>query len=92
MQQLSMAQSNVFGNSSGVHSNKRRTPTINGTEPPRKKVKQLLADDSSTSSDDDASGGALLHPEEVSNVLAVNQEYARRFEHNKRREELHRRM
>lgn len=46
--------------------------------------KELLSDSSSDSSDNEAGGGAEI-PE-----LKVNQEYAQRFEHNKKREELHR--
>ncbi|KAK4033613.1 KRI1-like family C-terminal-domain-containing protein [Parachaetomium inaequale] len=50
--------------------------------------KKGLFDDSSSSSDDDQEdGGATLGP---SAELKINEEYARRFEHNKKREELHR--
>ncbi|KAG7290358.1 hypothetical protein NEMBOFW57_000358 [Staphylotrichum longicolle] len=50
--------------------------------------KKALFDDSSSSSDDDQEdGGATLGP---SAGLKINEEYARRFEHNKKREELHR--
>ncbi|ESZ96937.1 hypothetical protein SBOR_2672 [Sclerotinia borealis F-4128] len=65
--------------------------TTNGT----KKVKQestaklekskMMLDDSDSSSEDDSNGGAPLEP-----VLKVNQDYAKRFEHNKKREELQR--
>ncbi|KAK4123651.1 Krr1-domain-containing protein [Parathielavia appendiculata] len=50
--------------------------------------KKALFDDSASSSEDDQEdGGATLGP---SAELKINQEYARRFEHNKKREELHR--
>ncbi|KAI4284493.1 MAG: hypothetical protein L6R38_001375 [Xanthoria sp. 2 TBL-2021] len=69
---------------------KRRSLAAIGTEPPRKKARSLLADDEdSTSSSDDTAGGALLPSENPSNLLTINQEFAKRFEHNKRREELH---
>ena len=48
------------------------------------KAKELLSDSSSDSSDDETAGGAEV-PE-----LKVNQDYAQRFEHNKKREELQR--
>ncbi|KAL8829595.1 MAG: hypothetical protein Q9170_006102 [Blastenia crenularia] len=67
---------------------KRGKPTTNESEPPRKKIKQLLTDDSSMSSDGDSWGGALLASRPHNNHLTVNEDYARRFEHNKRREEL----
>ena len=62
-------------------------------ERPRKKVKTLLGDDS----DDGASGSGEIPLEEGGNssgshILAVNQEYAQRFEYNKTREELQRRV
>ncbi len=50
--------------------------------------KALFDDSSSSSSDDDQEdGGATLAP---AAGLKINEEYARRFEHNKKREELHR--
>lgn len=50
--------------------------------------KSLFDDSASSSSDDDQDdGGATLAP---SATLNINEEYARRFEHNKKREELHR--
>lgn len=60
-----------------------------------KKVKQdpivkiektkMMLDDSDASSDDDSVGGAPLE-----SGFKVNQDYAKRFEHNKKREELQR--
>lgn len=49
--------------------------------------KKSLFDDSESSEDDQEEGGATLGP---SAELKINTEYARRFEHNKKREELHR--
>lgn len=46
----------------------------------------LLDDSDSSSSDDESGGGASL--EEAG--FKINEEYAKRFEHNKKREELHR--
>ncbi|KAK4197422.1 KRI1-like family C-terminal-domain-containing protein [Triangularia verruculosa] len=50
--------------------------------------KQSLFDDSASSSEDDQDGGATLGGQTP--ALKINEEYARRFEHNKKREELHR--
>lgn len=52
--------------------------------PPKK---SLFDDEISSSDDDQEDGGAALGS---STELKVNEEYARRFEHNKKREELHR--
>ncbi|KAL4927961.1 KRI1 family protein [Aspergillus undulatus] len=49
-------------------------------EPPAKKSRKLLDDDSSSDSGEEA-GGVFLGD------FKINEEYARRFEHNKRREE-----
>ncbi|MCJ1244092.1 KRRI-Interacting protein 1 [Trapelia coarctata] len=57
-------------------------------EGPRKRVKLLLDDDSPSDSDSsDASGGVALNGH---SSFKVNEEYARRFEHNQKRAELHR--
>ncbi|KAL5366159.1 KRI1-like family-domain-containing protein [Aspergillus floccosus] len=53
-------------------------------EPPAKKPRKLLDDDSSSESGDE-SGGVSLN---IDNGFKINEEYARRFEHNKKREEL----
>ncbi|KAL2140708.1 hypothetical protein VTI28DRAFT_3493 [Corynascus sepedonium] len=49
--------------------------------------KALFEDSESSSEDDQEDGGATLG---ASAELKINEEYARRFEHNKKREELHR--
>lgn len=76
----------------GSSSSKRRSPTTNGTEPPRKKVKSLMADESSSSSDAESSGGAPIGSAVASTIFTVNEDFARKFEHNKKREELQRRV
>ncbi|OJK02802.1 hypothetical protein ASPACDRAFT_75910 [Aspergillus aculeatus ATCC 16872] len=52
--------------------------------PPSKKSRKLL-DDSSSDSEDE-SGGVPISNEDV--VFKINEDYARRFEHNKKREEM----
>jgi len=52
-------------------------------EPPTKKAKLLDNTDDEGSDDEDNQGGVSLK---------VNEDYARRFEYNKKRAELHRRM
>ncbi|KAL8971005.1 MAG: hypothetical protein Q9197_003501 [Variospora fuerteventurae] len=71
-----------------TQNSKRRISTAAGNESPRKKAKHLLAEDSATQSDDASSGGAPLQSKAVDDILTVNQDFARKFEHNKRREEL----
>ena len=65
---------------------------ING-QPPGRNI--LLEEDmSEDDTGSDVGNGVSLNPEadyEVEPVFKVNEEYARRFEHNKKREELHRR-
>ena len=46
----------------------------------------LVDSDSDTSSEDESDGGAPLEERN----FKINEEYAKRFEHNKKREELHR--
>ncbi|KAJ5157242.1 uncharacterized protein N7482_008342 [Penicillium canariense] len=55
-------------------------------EPPSKKMRTLLDDDSSSDSGDDAGGVSLARAPEVG--FKINEDYARRFEHNKKREEV----
>ncbi|KAJ5678889.1 hypothetical protein N7462_007133 [Penicillium macrosclerotiorum] len=54
-------------------------------EPPSKKMKTLLDDDSSSDSGDDAGGVSLGNTADLG--FKINEDYARRFEHNKKREE-----
>lgn len=53
-------------------------------EPPSKKSRKLLDDDSSSDSGDESGGVSINGP----GNFKINEEYARRFEHNKKREEM----
>ncbi|BCS23838.1 KRI1 family protein [Aspergillus puulaauensis] len=55
-------------------------------EPPAKKSRKLLEEDSSSDSGDE-SGGVPLGDSSTGDAFKINEDYARRFEHNKRREE-----
>jgi protein KRI1 len=55
------------------------------TTPESSKPSLLDDNDSASSSDDDSVGGAKLEQPD----FKINEEYAKRFEHNKKREELH---
>ncbi|KAF3394542.1 Protein kri1 [Penicillium rolfsii] len=55
-------------------------------EPPSKKARTLWEDDSSSDSGDDAGGVSLTKAPEAG--FKINEDYARRFEHNKKREEV----
>lgn len=69
---------------------KRLLPPTEEFGLPRKKFKAMLANDDSDS--EDSHGGVPLQANnDAHHVLSINQEFARRFEHNKRREEVHRR-
>ncbi|KAL1989318.1 hypothetical protein VTN96DRAFT_80 [Rasamsonia emersonii] len=57
-------------------------------EPPAKKPRKLL-EDSSESETEDGPGGVPLNGDSTEEpTLKINEEYARRFEHNKKREEM----
>ncbi|KAJ5834868.1 KRR1 interacting protein 1 [Penicillium robsamsonii] len=56
-------------------------------EPPSKKMRKLLDQDSDSDSGDDA-GGVLLSKQSPDAGFKINEDYARRFEHNKKREEV----
>ncbi|KAK3898454.1 KRI1-like family C-terminal-domain-containing protein [Staphylotrichum tortipilum] len=64
------------------------TSTSTSTSKPVQK-KALFDDSGSSSEDDQEDGGATLGPAPQAQ-LKINEEYARRFEHNKKREDLHR--
>ncbi|KAF7122011.1 hypothetical protein CNMCM5793_009566 [Aspergillus hiratsukae] len=55
-------------------------------EPPAKKPRKLLDDDSSSDSGDESGGVPITDQSEP--AFKINEDYARRFEHNKKREEL----
>ncbi|KAL8694238.1 MAG: hypothetical protein Q9218_001064 [Villophora microphyllina] len=71
-----------------TQSTKSRNATPSGDERPRKKVKSFLEEDNSSPDSDDVSGGALLPSTPSKDVLRINEGFAKRFEYNKRREEL----
>ncbi|PLB41971.1 KRI1 family protein [Aspergillus candidus] len=57
-------------------------------EPPAKKSRMLLDDSSSDDSGDESGGVTLNTSSDKDFKIKVNEEYARRFEYNKKREEL----
>lgn len=71
---------------------KRQGSAQSTCERPRKKAKILLDDDSDNV---ERGRGEIFSEDEGKSsgdhILAVNQEYAQKFEHNKKREELQRR-
>ena len=79
------------------HSSRNNGTRSSGTEINRQPAaaRTLLDDDmSEDDTDNDQSNGVSLNAKAgvaAKPVLRVNEEYARRFEHNKKREELHRR-
>ena len=73
----------AFGSRSGASA----SSSSKSSKPPQKKA--LFDDSGSSSEDDQEDGGATLGPA-PSAQLKINEEYARRFEHNKKREDLHR--
>lgn len=58
-------------------------------EPPSKKMRKLLDEDSSSDSGEDAGGVSIGNPADAG--FKINEEYAKRFEHNKKREEVQKR-
>ncbi|KAJ5960250.1 KRR1 interacting protein 1 [Penicillium vulpinum] len=56
-------------------------------EPPSKKMRKLLEHDSDSDSGDDA-GGVLLGKQSPEASFKINEDYARRFDYNKKREEV----
>ena len=53
-------------------------------EPPSKKARKLLDDSDSG----DESGGVPIGKQSDADTFKINEDYARRFEHNKKREEM----
>ena len=66
----------------------KRARTNGTVDFPSKRVKILSDEGSDDDSDDSADGGAKI--DQNGDGFNINEEYARRFEHNKKREELHR--
>lgn len=77
---------------------KRPADTLAADIRPQKKAKALLEEDDISMEDDSSAsnaGGISLREKDYKangTGFRVNEEFARRFEHNKKREELHRRM
>jgi protein KRI1 len=62
-------------------------------EPPAKKPRRLFDDGSSDSEADDGPGGVPLNGDSAeAPTFKINEEFARRFEYNKKREELQHRI
>lgn len=59
-------------------------------EPPSKKPRTLWDDENSSDSGDDSGGVSLTKTPEAG--FKINEDYARRFEYNKKREEVQKRM
>lgn len=57
-------------------------------EPPSKRARKLLDDDSSSDSGDESGGVPIGKQSPDDSAFKVNEDYARRFEHNKKREEM----
>jgi len=64
-------------------------PNSSSMAHPLNSKRNIFDDDSSSSDEDGEDGGANLAA--AASAFKINEEYARRFEHNKKREELHRR-
>ena len=67
------------------------------SERPQKRMRLLSEDDDESDSNNSSGGVAIFHKshgedELESADLKINEEYARRFEHNQRRAEIHRCM
>ena len=60
---------------------------------PKKRIRLLSEEDSNDSSSDTSAGAAIGETESAAenSEFRINKEYARRFEHNHKRAELHRR-
>lgn len=78
----------------GDASYKRKSTTLPEASPAQKRTKLLLNDDSPDSDSSRAGGLPVSEGANPSaeNGFTVNEDFARRFEHNKKREELHRRL
>ena len=80
----------------GLSQHKRKEPPALESSSPHKRVK-LLSDDETSANDSTKSsraGGVVVRENTKSSKsegFTINSEYAQRFEHNKKREELHRR-
>lgn len=90
-----MAKSKLHAGHNEAISAKRKFDSQKGAHRPQKKARLLLESDGSDEDTTSPPGGvAVANGTNVDDINAfqVNQEFARRFEHNKEREELHRCM
>ncbi|CAG8979568.1 hypothetical protein HYALB_00013452 [Hymenoscyphus albidus] len=67
---------------------KRKAESVAISQSTTKKIKQNLLDSDDSSSEDESVGGVQLEEEEPEPAFKINKEFATRFEHNKKREEL----
>lgn len=86
-----MAKEDLLSEELDVKIRKRKPSLSNDSHQTRKKIKSLLEDDSEGfgSLDSDSREVSTNPDNDASNhhILAINQEFAHRFEHNKKREE-----
>ena len=89
-----MAKEYLLSEELDIKTNKRKSPSSNSHRL-RKRTKLLLEDDSEEDGSlDSHSRGVSASPDNSSSndhIFAINQEFAQRFEHNKKREERQRR-
>lgn len=82
---MSKRKADSFGQISSEAVNKKVKQNFLLDFPAQSKPTLLLDSDSEDSGDDSVEGGAPLEE----GGFKINEEYAKRFEHNKKREELH---
>ena len=77
-----------------ISPHKRKSPSLPDASPQKKRTKLLLEDESSDSDGSQMRGVSIINDaaKDCNTGFTVNEEFARRFEHNKKREELHRCM
>ena len=77
-----------------ISPHKRKSLTLPDVSPPEKRAKLLLDDENSDSDGSQMQGVSIISDaaKDYNTGFTVNEEFARRFEHNKKREELHRCM
>ena len=75
-----------LSNRSSTIDHKKIKPDLSAKPNTTKKANLLVDSDSDSSSEDESDGGAPLEEQ----GFKINEEFAKRFEHNKKREELQR--
>lgn len=90
-----MAHKDLLSEKLDVRTSKRKSSPLNNSHRPRKITKILLEEDSegggNISSDSREVSTKPDKPPSNDHTLAINQDFAQRFEHNKKREERQRR-